>query len=140
VVDLCVATYQGLGVEVLLDRLDLRSGDDWRATLARMISDADVFQLYWSVAAAASSEVQHEWQLALDLSKTRDRPHGSGSRRPSNFIRPLYWQTPMPPLPEALTHLHFSKLDLKRLRQAAKAYTPAPPGLLRRALAALRLG
>ena len=127
VVDLCIATYQGLGVQVLVDRLTLRSGDDWRATLEKMIRESDVFQLYWSQAAAASPEVGHEWRLALELSKTRDR-----------FIRPLYWEKPMPPPPEALNHLHFSHLDLKLLRRALKAQQPRRPGLFRRVLAAVR--
>lgn len=126
VVDLCVATYQGLGVRVLVDRLDLRSGDDWRATLEAMIQESDIFQLYWSSAAAASQEVHHEWRLALALSKSRDR-----------FIRPLYWEAPMPQPPEALGHLHFSRLDLKLLRRAAKVHAPQEHGFLRRALSAV---
>jgi hypothetical protein len=127
VVDLCIATYQGLGVQILVDRLDLRSGDDWRARLESMIRESDIFQLYWSSNAAASSEVGHEWRLALALSKTRDR-----------FIRPLYWEKPMPTPPEALNHLHFSHLDLKLLRRAVKAHRPGKPGLLGRVLAAVR--
>jgi TIR domain len=126
VVDLCVSTYQGLGVTVLVDRLDLRSGDDWRNALERMIEESDIFQLYWSSAAAASQEVHHEWRQALALSKIRNR-----------FIRPLYWETPMPSPPEALGHLHFSRLDLKLLRRAAKAHAQQPAGLLRRAIAAV---
>jgi hypothetical protein len=127
VVDLCVLTYEGLGVQVFVDRLDLRSGDDWRDRLESMIRDADVFQLYWSTSASASQEVSREWRLALALSKTRDR-----------FIRPLYWETPMPSPPEALGHLHFSRLDLKLLHRAAKAYAPRTPGRLRRLIGSLR--
>lgn len=126
VVDLCISTYQGLGVEVLVDKLDLRSGDVWRARLESMIREANIFQLYWSSSSAASAEVHHEWRLALALSKTRDR-----------FIRPLYWETPMPTPPEALNHLHFSRLDLKLLRKAAKPYVSAKGGFLRRTLAAV---
>jgi hypothetical protein len=121
-----VLTYQGLGVTVLVDRQGLHSGDDWRATLEEMILDSNIFQLYWSSAAAGSQEVQREWRLALALSKSRDR-----------FIRPLYWESPMPSLPEALGHLHFSRLDLKLLRRAAKAHAPQTPGFLRRTLAAV---
>jgi hypothetical protein len=127
IVDLCIATYQGLGVQILVDRLELRSGDDWRARLENMIRESDIFQLYWSSNAAASAEVSHEWRLALALSKTRDR-----------FIRPLYWEKPMPTPPEALNHLHFSHLDLKLLRRAVKAHRPGKPGLLGRVLAAVR--
>jgi hypothetical protein len=120
VVDLCEATYQGLGVRVLVDKHELRSGEDWRAALQRLIEESNIFQLYWSAAASASQEVEHEWRLALGLAKTRQR-----------FIRPLYWETPLPPAPEPLGSLHFSKVDLKALRRAAKAYLPKP-GLLRR--------
>jgi len=126
VVDLCVLTYQGLGVQVFIDRIDLRAGDEWRARLEGAIREADVFQLYWSSAASASQEVSHEWRLALALSKMRDR-----------FIRPLYWETPMPSPPELLGHLHFSRLDLKLLRRAAKGHAPQEPSLLRRAIAAV---
>lgn len=127
IVDMCIATYQGLGVRVLVDRLDLRSGDHWRARLESMIRESDIFQLYWSQAAAASAEVHHEWRLALALSQTRDR-----------FIRPLYWEKPMPTPPEALNHLHFSHLDLKLLRRAVKAHQPRQRGFLRRMLATVR--
>ncbi|HEY7226454.1 MAG TPA: toll/interleukin-1 receptor domain-containing protein [Micromonosporaceae bacterium] len=122
VVDLCVRTYQGLGVQVLVDHLDLRSGENWRAGLERMIRESNIFQLYWSSAAAASHEVRGEWELALGLRKARDR-----------FIRPLYWETPMPPAPAGLSHLHFSKFDVKQLRLGVKEQ----PGFLRRAISAV---
>jgi hypothetical protein len=126
VVDLSVSTYEGLGVRVLVDRHELRAGDAWRPRLESLIRDASIFQLYWSSASATSSEVAHEWELALELAKLRDR-----------FIRPLYWETPLPATPKELGHLHFSKLDLKALRRAAKAYLPKP-GLFRRLLTSLR--
>jgi len=118
VVDLCVLTYEGLGVRVLIDKHELRSGQDWRAKLESMIQEADIFQLYWSVAAASSSEVGHEWRLALGLGRDR-------------FVRPLYWETPLPSLPEPLQRLHFSKIDVKSLRRAVKG-----DGLFRRAMKA----
>jgi hypothetical protein len=126
IVDLCVGTYNALGVDVLVDRNELRSGDDWRATLQQMIEGADIFQLYWSDSAAASKEVEHEWRQALALSTTRDR-----------FIRPLYWDPTRPDAPPELNGLHFGRLDLTALRRTAKAYTPDKSGLLRRAISAL---
>jgi hypothetical protein len=118
VVDLCVDSYEGLGVRVLIDKQELRSGQDWRAKLESMIRESDIFQLYWSTAAASSSEVDHEWRLALGLGRNR-------------FVRPLYWETPLPPLPEPLSKYHFSKIDVKSLRRAMKG-----DGLFRRAMKA----
>ena len=113
-------------MQTLVDHIDLRSGEDWRAGLERMIRESDIFQLYWSAAAAASPEVEKEWRLALGLAKSRHR-----------FIRPLYWETPMPPAPEDLDHLHFSKFDMKSLRRAGKAAAPGKPGFLRRTLGSM---
>jgi TIR domain-containing protein len=101
VVSACVGLYRALGVEVLVDQADLRSGDDWRQALHRLIAAADVFQLYWSSASAASTEVDNEWRFALAVA-------GKGPR----FVRPLFWENPMPPPPAELSHLHFSRIDL----------------------------
>ena len=129
IIDVCRATYEQHGVKVLVDHVDLRSGEDWRSGLEKLIGQADIFQLYWSKAASASEEVGKEWRLALTLSKTRNR-----------FIRPLYWESPMPPPPEALSHLHFAKIDLKDLKLKGKVAKPAGPGLVRRLFSALRGG
>jgi len=92
-------------VEVLMDSDNLRSGQDWRESLHQLITDADVFQLCWSSSSAVSSEVEHEWRFAQTLT-------GKGS----GFIRPLYWELPMPSPPAELSNLHFSRVDLERLR------------------------
>lgn len=104
VVDACTAAYQALGVEVLIDRANLRSGEEWRASPHSLISASDLFQLYWSEASATSSEVESEWRFANSLT-------GKGSR----FIRPLFWETPMPLPPVELSHLHFSRITLDQL-------------------------
>jgi hypothetical protein len=131
VVDLCVATYEALGVDVLMDKLELRAGEEWRVALREMIETADVFQLYWSASAAASREVEGEWRHALTLSINRDR-----------FIRPVYWEQPRPDAPPELNDLHFAKLDLRALRRtanaAAETHIPAKSGLLKRTFWALR--
>ena len=67
-----------------------------------MIDGAERFQLCWSRAASRSEYVEREWRHAL----RRDVP---------NFIRPFYWQIPMPPPPPELSHLHFAFYKLPGL-------------------------
>jgi hypothetical protein len=104
IVDACAAAYRALGVEVVIDRTKLRSGQDWRATLRSLISGSDLFQLYWSEASAASAEVEGEWRFAHSLTDKGPR-----------FIRPLFWETPMPLPPMELSHLHFSRIALDEI-------------------------
>lgn len=87
--------YRALGLEYLRDVTVLRSGEAWNARLLALIDEADIFQLFWSSSAASSPYVQQEWQHALSLG------------RPSMFIRPVYWEQPMPDAPEPLRHVHF---------------------------------
>ena len=91
--------------DVYLQRLvALRSGEQEDAGLRELIDEADVFQLFWSTNSMHSEQVRQEWEHALAL----DRP---------NFIRPTYWEQPMPrsaiPLlpPEPLGQLHFHALS-----------------------------
>ncbi|MBW4437383.1 MAG: TIR domain-containing protein [Pleurocapsa minor GSE-CHR-MK-17-07R] len=88
--------YRILGSQYLRDATTLRSGEDWNDALMDMIDRADIFQLFWSPAAAASKYVQQEWEYALSV---RDRK--------AAFIRPVYWQMPMPPPPDPLADIHF---------------------------------
>ena len=98
VVKMCRNIYRALGLTVLIDSDNLRSGQIWSNALERMIDTADVFQLFWSKHAATSRYVHQEWEYALRCNK------GEG------FIRPVYWKEPLvPPQPE-LTILHFAYL------------------------------
>jgi hypothetical protein len=89
-----------LGDVYLRDRTTLRSGEDWDARLLELMDQADVFQLFWSSNSMRSNYVRREWEHAVALN------------RPS-FIRPTYWETPMPtsarPVlpPDELRSLHF---------------------------------
>ena len=56
-------------VDVFLDCLSVRPGDEWRAALEREIRSRDVFWLFWSRHARGSSWVEWEWRQAL-ASKT----------------------------------------------------------------------
>lgn len=96
---------QSLGDRYLRDATTLRSGEMWSDRLAQLIQDADIFQLFWSWSSMRSSFVRQEWEHALAL----NRPH---------FVRPVYWEEPLPEdkskglPPDALTKLHFQRLDL----------------------------
>jgi hypothetical protein len=103
-----VRMVQSLHRALPLSRLDydieiLTAGDDWERSLDRAIRDADLFQLFWSPAAADSEQVEREWRFAL----SRDR---------KGFICPVYWggDAPDPAPPAELRHLHFQRLNIDR--------------------------
>jgi class 3 adenylate cyclase len=97
VVDKVTRAYKVLGMRLLQDISILRSGEAWNSSLLNYIEDADIFQLYWSEASKRSNYVEQEWRYAL----TQDKP---------NFIRPVYWNKPLPDPPEELRQFHFSYL------------------------------
>lgn len=121
IVNRCKEAYLALGIHLFVDRDDLLAGEPWRAVLAEVIPECDLFQLFWSHAAKDSLNVATEIQFALD------RATNVGSR----FIRGLYWELPMPAPPEQLAESHFHQLDLERLglKSSERAPTfvqPAP--------------
>jgi hypothetical protein len=89
--------YKLLGMDFLRDATTLKSGQDWNAELLNMIDRADIFQLFWSTPASQSQYVRQEWEHAL-------KQHAS---KPA-FIRPVYWEDPLPNVPDALSHIHFA--------------------------------
>jgi hypothetical protein len=89
--------YKALGFDFLRDVVSLKSGEDWDSKLYALIEQADIFQLFWSSTAAQSEYVEREWRHALSL-----------DRDETNFIRPVYWQQPMPPVPTELGDIHFA--------------------------------
>jgi hypothetical protein len=105
VVRRCAAAYRALGIEMFIDRDALFAGQPWHPVLLSLIDNSDVFQLYWSEAAAVSAEVEKEWRHALALRNVK------GER----FLRGLCWTTPMPKPPDALRETHFGFLDLGAL-------------------------
>lgn len=94
-----------LGDEYLLDVTHLRAGEAWSERLEKLIAEADVFQLFWSWNSLESPFVTREWRHALALG------------RPV-FVRPVYWQQPLPSRPERdlppdeLRRLHFRYIPL----------------------------
>jgi hypothetical protein len=93
--------YKALGNSYLRDVEMLRSGQEWNPALLEKIDEADIFQLCWSKSAGASRYVKQEWQHAL----ARGKP---------SFIRPLYWEKPMPEPPPELAAIHFSYYEVGR--------------------------
>ena len=95
------AYYRALGDLYMRDRVALRSGEQWSKRLLELIEEADVFQLFWSHNSMRSDYVRQEWEHAIAL------------RRKEGFIRPTFWEVPMPQsdnprLPPAeLAKLHF---------------------------------
>jgi TIR domain len=91
--------YRAIGDSYLRDVNILRSGEEWNHALLSKIPSADVFQLCWSHAAKQSPYVEQEWRYAVRV------------KRP-NFIRPMYWEKPMPEPPAELDHIHFTFVDM----------------------------
>ena len=109
---------EAVGDQYLRDVKTLRSGEVWSERLEEMIRDASVFQLFWSSNSMPSKFVKQEWEYALRLGRPK-------------FIRPVYWEEPMPESkpdlpPEALKRLHFHKLPTHERRRTDKG--PEHPG------------
>ena len=110
VVRACAEAYKAFGIHVLIDKETLRSGERWEETLHRLIDESDQFQLFWSSSARGSQYVEDEWQHALRLQGAKGE----------QFIRPLYWELPLPDPPSELGHLHFARLDVAELARASR--------------------
>lgn len=91
------AAAKAFGMTYLRDVITLRSGENWSTGLEKMIDDATIFQIFWSPPYSLSQHCRREWEYAVAL-----------NRESINFIRPVYWQQPMPDPPPLLQHLHFA--------------------------------
>jgi TIR domain len=85
---------RAIGYQYLQEVIKLRSSQQWNERLLAMISDADVFQLFWSRNAAQSVHVEKEWRQAIALQR-------------ETFVRPVFWESPMPEAPDRLRRLRF---------------------------------
>jgi TIR domain-containing protein len=109
-----------LGDRYLRDVHELRAGEVWNDRLKDLIQQADVFQLFWSQNAMRSPYVEQEWRYAVSLG----RPH---------FVRPTYWEDPLPELPdrglppEDLRRLHFQLLPAGAAPTATPHSLSTPP-------------
>ncbi|MBI4860819.1 MAG: TIR domain-containing protein [Candidatus Riflebacteria bacterium] len=100
-----------LGDQYLRECRDARSGAPGDRVLS-LIDRADVFQLFWSRNAMASAAVRREWEYAL-------------SRGREGFIRPVYWEEPLPRLPD-LPPPELSRLRFQFI--GARVVDAGPPG------------
>jgi serine/threonine protein kinase len=105
------------GDKYLRDVRDIRAGEKWNDRLQELIRDADVFQLFWSKNSMKSQFVKEEWDYALSLNKP-------------NFIRPTFWETPMPEDKQAgLPPAALLELQFKRVPIYIPPPEPAPAGV-----------
>jgi TIR domain len=94
-------------LDVFVDVLSLRSGQDWEAQIRRQIPARDVFFLFWSLHASRSKEVEKEWRIALEM-------------RGLEFIDPIPLTDPrISPPPEELARLHFNDLYVAQIQLEA---------------------
>ena len=116
IVEQIAMLQESLGDEFIRDCTHLRSGEVWNDRLMELIDEADVFQLFWSTNSIGSRFVRQEWEYALSLGRR-------------SFVRPCYWEEPLPARPEqdlppeTLQRLHFQRL----LFGSGSAGAVAPP-------------
>ncbi len=104
-----------LGDRYLRDVRDLRAGEVWSRRLEELISEADVFQLFWSWNALRSPFVEQEWRYALGLGR-------------ANFVRPTYWEVPLPEDPaNQLPPPELLRVQFHLLEGGAGSHPPTPP-------------
>jgi hypothetical protein len=92
------AAAKAFGLIYLRDSSFLKPGEEWMSAIIGHINKADIFQLCWSTNAKRSKYVNQEWKHALGLNRR-------------NFIRPVYWEKPMPRPPRALKQIEFTKME-----------------------------
>ncbi len=95
------AFADALGDKYLREVRDLRAGETWNEAVAKLIEQADVFQLFWSAHSMTSEFLRREWEHALTLGR-------------ENFVRPVYSSQPLlqgpSSLPPELQEVHFEFL------------------------------
>jgi len=99
------ARLQGMRIanprlDLFMDVLSLRSGEDWEMRLFQEIALADIFFLFWSRNAMKSYWVEKEWRSAL-------------AQKGDKFIEPVPLEPPdVAPVPPELAGKHFNDLLL----------------------------
>ncbi len=103
------AAYKGL--DVFVDVVNLRAGQNWEAELRERISKSDVFYLFWCCHAMKSEWVAKEWHLAL-------------AAKGQDFIDPVPLQKPeLAPPPNELAAKHFNDPLLAFIAAAGGAHS-----------------
>jgi len=104
-------------LEVFIDVVSLRAGQDWERELRKAIQSCDCLYLFWPANARASKEVEKEWRCALE-------------ERGVDFIDPVPLVAPeeVPP-PTELGGIHFNDWTLAFRRGTglhARTFQPLP--------------
>ncbi len=86
--------YDALGMYSMRDLMQLRAENGWTDDMLEAVKTAEVFQLFWSGAAANSENVRRELEQALEQAGSAD-----------NYIRAVYWEHPPAALPDLLSHI-----------------------------------
>ncbi len=94
--------YEAIGTSLFIDEYGLRTGVEWKDELLRQLRTSDIFQLFWSTAASKSPYVKWEWRSALGLESIKG----------AAFIRPVFWEDPMPDPPDELSGRHFHPINV----------------------------
>ena len=96
VLDQVAAMQRLTGIDVFLDCVSLRAGDNFERRIFEEVRKRELYLLFWSRAASKSLWVDREWRLAWD------------SKEPEAFmVQPLEPHDQAPP-PEELRHLNFN--------------------------------
>jgi class 3 adenylate cyclase len=98
-----------VGNPILMDASNVPAGKEWLPTVKKMIHVADAFLLLWSPNSKKSKWVTKEWKYALSL-------------RGPNFIKPYYWEDPLPTPPKALEKLQFKKISVVAVKRSGTAH------------------
>jgi hypothetical protein len=109
--------FKVFGDEYLSDVKKIRAGTEWPTEITSLITQADVFQLFWSHNAAKSDYIPKELEYALAL------------KRP-NFIYQTTWESDSPPVPATAGHIQSTYVSFERKKQkkssSRRAFTFAP--------------
>ncbi len=108
---------EALGDEYYRDSVSLRAGEVWSTSAGRDDRRGGYLSIFWSSNSMRSRFVRQEWEHALSLQR-------------GNFIRPVYWETPLPDdiahdlPPASLSRIHFQLLARDKQSEMTKVNLP----------------
>ena len=94
------------GNDVFYDVESIRAGKHWKREIEKAIDEADFLQLFWSANSRDSDFVEKEWRHCLEIKCENDIQNCDG------IIRPVFWEHPMPKVPDELAELNFRYVNL----------------------------
>ncbi|MCK4613989.1 MAG: toll/interleukin-1 receptor domain-containing protein [Thermoplasmata archaeon] len=99
-------------LNIFIDMLSLRSGQNWEQEIRKIIPSKDIFYLFWSGNAKRSHWVEKEWRCALEM-------------KGLDFIDPVPLVSPeIVPPPEELSAKHFDDWTLAFMRSEKSSDPP----------------